>query len=141
VSGQSGNPEEIMSRLLQRNRKILSATVLGLWMFALFVSIANACSWDGVTAVQHQPAMAGHADADATDHDMDPGCDEFCSNDVPLLSVLQQAQEPLAGQPLVVATHYGLGILPFSAPAFRLAWTARPSPGVPLSLRIVRLTL
>ena len=130
-----------MSRLLQRNRKFLSATVLGLWVFALFVGIANACSWDGVTAVQHQPAMAGHAAVGATDHDTDPGCDEFCSNDVPLLSVLQQAQEPLAGQPLVVATHYGLGIQPFSAPAFRLAWTARPSPGVPLTLRIVRLTL
>ena len=110
-------------------------------MFALFVGFANACSWDGVTAVQHQPATVGHASVDATDHDTDPGCDEFCSNDIPLLSVLQLAQGPLAGQPLVVATHYDLGIQPASAPALRLAWTARPSPGASFFLRIVRLTL
>jgi len=130
-----------MSRLLKRHGKFLSASVLGLWMFALFVGFANACSWDGVTAVQHQPATVGHAAVDATDHDTDPGCDEFCSNDIPLLSVLQLTQGPLAGQPLVVATHYALGIQPASAPALRLAWTARPPPGVSFSLRIVRLTL
>jgi hypothetical protein len=130
-----------MSRLLKRNRKFLSASVLGLWVFALFVGIANACSWDGVTAVRHQLPVAAHAMVDATDHDAAPGCDEFCSNDIPLLSVLQLAQGPVAGQPLAVATHYDLGIQPASAPAFRLAWTARPSPGVPFSLRIVRLTL
>jgi hypothetical protein len=141
MSGQSGNPKAIMSRMLKRNRKFLSASVLGLWAFALFVGIANACSWDDVTAVQHQLAKAGHVAVDATDHDTDPGCDEFCSNDIPLLSVLQLVQEPLAGQPLAIVTHNDLGIQPASAPAFRPAWTARPSPGVPLSLRIVRLTL
>jgi hypothetical protein len=133
-----------MSGLLRRNRKIFSATALGLWMFALFVGFANACSWDGVTAVNHQPPMAtaGHAAVgDATDRDTDPGCDEFCSNDIPLLSVLQLTQGPLAGQPLVVTTHYDLGNQPASAPAFRLAWTARPSPGASFSLHIVRLTL
>ena len=130
-----------MSRLLRRYRKFLSATALGLWMFALFVGFANACSWDGVTAVQHQPAVVAHAAVDATDHDTDPGCDEFCSNDIPLLSVLQSTQGPLAGQPLVVTTHYDLGNQPASAPAFRLAWTARPSPGASFSLHIVRLTL
>ena len=141
MSGQFGNPNAIMSRLLKRHRKLLSASVLGLWVFALFVGFANACSWDGVTAVQHQPATVGHAAADATDHDTDPGCDEFCSNDIPLLSVVQLTQGPLAGPPLVVTTHYDLGNQPSSAPAFRLAWTARPSPGASFSLHIVRLTL
>ena len=133
-----------MSGLLRRHRKFLSATALGLWMFALFVGFANACSWDGVTAVNHQPPMATAAHAaveDAGGHDAAPGCDEFCSNDIPLLSVLRLAQGPLAGQPLVVAAHYDLGIQPASAPAFRLAWTARPSPGASFFLRIVRLTL
>jgi hypothetical protein len=113
-------------------------------MFALFVGFANACSWDGVSAVNHQTPMATAAHAavdDPSGHDAVPGCDEFCSNDIPLLSVLQLVQGPLAGQPLVVATHYDLGIQPSSAPAFRLAWTARPSPGASFSLRIVRLTL
>ena len=130
-----------MPRLLHRHRKFLTSTVLGLWMFALFVGIANACSWDGVTAVPHQPAVAAHAVDDAMDHGMAADCDEFCKNDVPLLSVLQVVQEQPAGQPLVVATRYNLGFLPISAPVLRLARTAHPSPGVPFSLRIVRLTL
>jgi len=130
-----------MSRLLRRHRKFLTSGVLGLWMFALFVGIANACTWDGVTAVPHPPTVAAHAADDAMDHDTGPGCEEFCSNDLPLLGVLQSAQDTPAGQPLVVATRHDLGFLPISAPVHRLARTAHPSPGVPLSLRIVRLTL
>ncbi len=72
---------------------------------------------------------------------MATGCEEFCSNDVPLVGVLQLVQDPPAGQPLVVATHHDLGFLPISAPLLRLARTAHPSSGVPFSLRIVRLTL
>ena len=130
-----------MSRLLHRHRKFLASTVLGLWAFALFIGIANACSWDGVTAVPHQPTMAIHAIGDAMDHDMAPGCEEFCSNDLPLFSVLQLVQEQPAQQPLVVATHHDLGFLPISAPVLRFELTAHPPPGAPFSLRTVRLTL
>jgi len=129
---------------LRRHRKFLCVTALVPWMFALFVGFANACSWDGVTAVNHQPPIATAAHAavdDASGHDSALGCDEFCSNDIPLLRVLQLAHGPLAGQPFVVATHYDLGIQTGSAPALRLAWTARPPPGVSFSLRMVRLTL
>ena len=110
-------------------------------MFALFVGIANACSWDGATAGPHQPIMAVHAVAEALDDCVTPDGEEFCSNGVPLLMVLQPVQERSAGHTLVVATHHDLGSLPISAPVLRLARTAHPSPGVPLSLRIVPLTL
>ena len=130
-----------MPRLLHRHRKFLASTVLGLWMFALFVGIANACCWDGVTAVPHQPTGAAHAVDDAMDHGMASGCEECCSNDVPLLSVLKLVQEQPAGQPLLIATHHDLGFLPISASVLRLARTAHPPPGVPFSLRSVRLTL
>lgn len=130
-----------MSRLLHRNRRVLTSAVLGLWMFALFVGIANACSRDGVTAVSHHLTMAAHPVDDAADRDVAPGCDEFCSNDVPLLSVLKLAQDQPAGQPLVLATHYYVGVLPISAPILRVARIAHPPPGVPFSLRTVRLTL
>jgi len=130
-----------MSRLLHRHRQFLTSGILGLWMFALFVGFANACNWDGVTAVPHQPAVAAHAVDDATDRGTASGGDEFCSNDVPLVAVLQLIQDPPAAQPLVIATHHDLGFLPISAPIFHLARTAHPSPGVPFSLRIVRLTL
>ena len=130
-----------MPRLLLRHRNILTSSVLGVWMFALFVGIANACSWDVVTVVPHQPTTAVRAAGDAMGHGMASGCDKFCSNDVPVLSVLQLVQEQPAGQPLVIATHHDLGFLPNSAPVLRLAQTSHSSPGVPFSLRIVRLTL
>jgi hypothetical protein len=130
-----------MSRLLHRNRKFLTSAVLGLWMFALFVGIANACSWDGVTSVSHHPPLAAHPVDVVVDHDMAPGCDEFCGNDVPMLSVLKLVQDQPAGQPLTLATHYYVGVLPISAPVRRLARTTHPPPGVPFSLRTVRLTL
>ena len=130
-----------MSRFLRRHRKFLTSTVLGVWVFALVVGIANACSWDGVTATPHQPIVAVHAAGGVTDDGMAPGCEEFCSNDVPLLGVLQLVQDQPAGQPLVVATPPDLGFLPISAPALRSARPAHPPPGVPLSLRTVRLAL
>jgi hypothetical protein len=130
-----------MPRLIHRHCKLLTSAVLGLWMFALFVGIGNACSWDGVTAVPHQPTVAAHAGDAATDHGLAADCDEICSNDVPLLGVLQMVQEQPAGQPLVVATHHRLGVLPSAAPVLRLARTAYPPPVVSFSSRIVRLTL
>jgi len=128
-------------RLLRRHRKFLTSTVLGLWVFALFAGMANACSWDGVTALPHQSTMAVHAVGDAMDGDMAPGCEEFRSNDLPLLSVLQLVQEPTAGLALLVATRPDFGFRPIPAPLFRWAHRAHPPPGVPFSLRIVRLTL
>ena len=130
-----------MPRVLHRHRKLLTSTVLGLWMFALFVGIANACSWDGVTAAPHQQTVPAYAADDAMDFGMAADCDEFCSNDVPLLSVLQLVQDQPANQPLTVATHHGPGFLPISAPALGLARTAHPPPGVPFFLRTVRLAL
>lgn len=130
-----------MSRILHRHRQFLASAVLGLWAFAVFVGIANACTWDSVAGVPHQPTMPVHAGGDSIDDGMAPGCEKFCSNDLPLLGVLQLLQDMTAGQPLVVATHHKLGVLPISAPLLRLARTAHPSSGVPFSLRIVRLTL
>jgi len=129
-----------MPRLLRRHRQLLASTMLGLGMFALFVGIANACSWDGLTAAPHQLTVAAHA-VDDENHGMATDCGEFRSNDVPLLSVLQQVQEPPAGQPLVVATRHDLGFPPMAGSSLSLARTAHPSPGVEFVLRTVRLTL
>jgi hypothetical protein len=130
-----------MSRPLHRNRRWLSSTVLVLWVFALSVGIANGCSWDGVTSMTHPSVADAHSVNSADDHDKAPGCDDFCSNDVPLVSVLRLIQDQPAGQPLVVASRNYFGALPNSAPVLRLARNAHPPPGVPFSLRTVRLTL
>jgi hypothetical protein len=130
-----------MPRLLHRHREFLTSSVLAIWMFALFVGIANACSWDGVTAVRHQSTAAIHADSETVDHDMAPACENVGSNDLPLLSVLQRVQEKPAGQPLVLATRHDLGSRPISAPNLRWVRHAHPSPGVPYAFRFVRLKL
>ena len=134
-----------MSRLLRCYRKSLASAVLGLWTLALFIGIANACSWDGVSTVPHSSTTAAHAAVHATgevaDEDTGPGCEDFCSNDVPLLGVLQLVQEPPAGLALLVATHHDFGFLPISAHELRLARGAHPPPGVPFFLRTVHLTL
>jgi hypothetical protein len=129
-----------MSRILHRHRRFLASAALGLWAVAVCVGIANACAWDGAAAVPHQSTVA-HAAGEAIGNGMAAGCEEFRSNDLPLLGVLQRVQDTPAGQPLVVATRRKLGLPPISAPALRLARTAHPSRGVPFSLRIVRLTL
>jgi hypothetical protein len=141
VTGCAGNIEAVMHRLLHRYRRFLASAVLGLWTFALFVGIANACGWDGVPAAPDPPTVMAHAVDDAVDHGMAPGCDEFCSNDVPVFSMLKLVQDEPAGQPLVLAAHYYLGVLPILAPVLRLARNAHPPLGVPFSLRTVRLTL
>lgn len=130
-----------MSRLLRRHRGILTSTLLGLWVFAVFVGIANACAWDGVTGVPHQPTVAVEAVGDAIDDTMAPASEKYCSKELPLLGAPQPVQDQPAGQSLVVATHHNLGFLPIRAPVLRAARSAHSSSGVPFSLRIVRLTL
>jgi len=130
-----------MTRLVHRHRKCLTSSVLAMWIFALFVGIANACICDGVMAVPHHSTAAIHGDVETMDHDMAPGCENFCSIDLPLFSVLQLVQDQPAGQPLVLATRHDLGSRPISALNLRFARYAHPPPGVPYSLRFVRLTL
>ena len=89
----------------------------------------------------HSPTMGAHAADRADHHDAAPDCVEFCGNDIPLVSVRKQVQDQPAGQPLVIASHHHLGALPICAPALGLARNAHPPPGVPFSLRTVRLTL
>ena len=141
VIARPNRNETLMSRLLHRHRKFLSSTVLGIWAFAVFVGIAHACTWDGVTAPAHPSTAAAHSDGDAADGNAGPGCEQFCSNDLPLVSVLQMVQDPPAGHPLMLAANHSLGFLPISVSRLRSARTAHPPPGVPLSLRTVRLTL
>lgn len=130
-----------MSHSLHRDRRWLTSAVLVLWVLALFVGVANGCGLDGMTSMTHPPTLEAHSAAGADDHDMAPGCDEFCSNDVPLVSVLKLIPDQPVGQPLIIASRHYLGVPPISAPALGLARNAHPPPGVPFSLRTVRLTL
>jgi hypothetical protein len=129
-----------MLHLLRHRRKGLASAALGLWLFALFLGIAHACSWDGVTTVTHIANPAIHAGDGMADKSA-PDCEDTPSNDLPLPSVLQLAQDPSGGIALPVAIHSDLRRLPRSALLSGSACIAHPPPGVPFSHRIVRLTL
>ena len=129
-----------MLHLLRHHRKGLASAALGLWLFALFLGIAHACSWDGVTTVTHTANLPVHASDGMADKSA-PGCEDTPSNDLPLPSVLQLVQDPSGGIALQVATHSDLRLLPNCASFSGSACTASPPPGVPFSHRIVRLTL
>jgi len=114
--------------------------MLGMWLFALFVGIANAClPWhpsDGHAAGHNAMVVAMHHSEDAAPLE----CVSFCNEDTPLFAKLQLVPDQPAGQAFVVAMQ------PFvllARPGVRIAPTplAHPPPGVPLYLRSLRLVL
>jgi hypothetical protein len=129
-----------MSQLLRHHRKGLASAALGLWLFALFLGIAHACSWDGVTTVTHTPAPEAHVGGGVAD-DRAPNCEDSASNDLPLPSGFQLVQDPPAEVAMIVATQHDLRLLPNSAPLAGVSGREHPPPGVPFFHRIVRLTL
>lgn len=114
--------------------------MLGMWLFALFVGIANAClprqPVGGHPAVHGtMVAVAHHSDDVAA-----PGCVSFCNEDTPLFAKLQLVQDQPAGQAFLAAMQ---PFAPLARPGVRIAPTllAHPPPGVPLYLRSHRLVL
>lgn len=125
---------------LRRQRKSLAALLLGAWLFALFVGVANACGPSGTSSGQGtaqgmaMPGDAGHdGQASAT-------CLQFCADDTPVFSKLQLAPDQPTGQPLLVATATS-SYVPSTAPAVPVVHLAHPPPGVPVLLRSLRLAL
>jgi hypothetical protein len=133
--------KETVPHLLRRHRKGLASAALGLWLFALFLGIAHACSWDGATTVSHTSTMSVHASDDAMGDDQAPDCEDLPGNGLPLSGVLQLVQEPPAGVAMLVETHREFRLWRHSASLSRRACRAHPPPGVPFADRIVRLTL
>jgi hypothetical protein len=127
---------------IRRHRKQLASLLLGAWVFALFIGIANACL---VTAPQPvQSDAQGIAMPGNTGHDGDQGPSanslQFCADDTPLFSKLQLVQDQPAGQPLLVA---GLAVsyAPTPADVVGVVHLAHPPPGVPVLLSTLRLAL
>lgn len=124
----------------RRHRRSVASLVLGMWLLAMFVGIANACL-PGQGAAAHP---AAHQSMAMGDHHQDgsapPDCAQFCNDDLPLFAKLKLVQDLPAAQPLLVT--------PFDVPAAvdpstRVVPThlAHPPPDVPLYLRSLRLAL
>jgi hypothetical protein len=123
-----------------RHRKALASMILGAWLFGLFVGIAHACGWDGVTAMQHDAVAARTADQPSPDG-VPPGCEKFCNDDLPLVAKVQSVQDSPGGHPLVLAGHQESGLAPIPLPVVRPVVVAHPPPDVSVSIRFLRLTL
>ena len=124
---------------LRRHRKPLSALMLGAWLFALFVGIANACApTSAPTSPSQRMAITGGDAGD--DQQPSASCLQFCADDTPVFSKLQLAPDQPTCQPLLVANFTSLYI-PAATPQVSVVHLAHPPPGVPVLLRSLRLAL
>ena len=123
---------------LRRHRRAVTSLILGAWLFALFVGIANACLPD--TPNMAQTAGMAMGSGQDGDESQSAGCQEFCNVDTPLFSKLQLVQDQPAGQPLLVASVNTL-LSPVPASAVPVVYLAHPPPDVPILLRSLRLAL
>jgi hypothetical protein len=126
----------------RRQREAVTTWMLGAWLFAFALGVAHACTIDG-----HVPSgtvLAGAASVAEfpADAPMSPNCEKFCADDIPVLSKIDPAPDAVA---IFVVIPLALRSHPAGAPAIDFAATvtrhAALPPGVPLRLRLLRLTL
>jgi hypothetical protein len=123
---------------VRRHRKALAALVLGTWLFAFFVGVANACNALPSGGMQ-DAGMAMGASHDG-DEDGPSSCLQFCNDDTPVVGKVQVDQDQPAGQPLLVAP-LAVDCAPSPVLAGPAGPLAHPPPDVPLLLRTLRLAL
>lgn len=127
-----------MNTLSSRRRRA-AGLMLGTWLFALFVSFAQACDWhaalDGNGA-----ACASSASATSSHESCLADCDEFCANDIPVVTRLPVIGGPSDSSPLVPRIARADFVREF-APTILPPGDVRPVSGLPPFLRINRLRL
>lgn len=129
-----------MSNRIRPQRKALASLMLGAWLFGLFVGIAHACGVGHATMTRPNAVFAAAVD-DLCAGDIPAGCEKFCNDDVPVVAKIQSAADPSAAHPIVLASLHRHTFASIPAPDFHPAMAAHLAPGVPLSLRVVRLAL
>jgi len=124
----------------KRRRKAIAPWVLAFWLFAIFVSIAQACGLDDEFAYgpQVEKAMVGG-------HGSDAGaplpCAKFCSDDLPVLAKIKAVQDPPTGQALIAASLVGDSFQTVVVPIPSLLLSPDLPPGIAVNTRFVRLAL
>jgi hypothetical protein len=115
--------------------------VLLIWLFAIFVSIANAC---GLYAdFEHSAvARAVHAGAmDKSDDGSDPNCAKFCADDLPILVKLKAVQDLPTGQFVLASLFVGKTFQAAGAALVSMLPAPQPLPALAVNTRFVRLAL
>lgn len=128
-------------RFARRQLRKFTSVTLGVWVVALFVGTAFACSTppSPILAPVHADSHVDRSGYPAEDS-RSPACVKFCGEDTPLPPKSPLVADQSAGQPLLLSTSHVLthdlrGTLPAGAPL------ARPPPGVPIYLRSLRFAL
>ena len=129
-----------MALLGTRQRHVLASITLGCWLFAVFAGVVHACGLDGEFGHSQQAVSASTDTPRQGADDAAPGCEQFCADNLPVLAKIQLVADQPGEQAL----------LPFSLYQPLLARVAfvpsplhrpRPTPGVALNTRYVRLAL
>jgi hypothetical protein len=125
--------------MLRRRRKAFAKVCLAAWLFVLGMGLAYACGWH---ADSHHEAELAASGVPASDHEdsVPPGCEDACKDQAAVVSKLQLVQDPPSGHPLLLPS---LVAVPASQGVARLdrAASERPPPGLPVSIRFLRLHL
>ena len=121
-------------------RRGIASLALGLWIFALSVSIAHACGVPDALNHVELPAPstvpAGHAGDESS-----PACDQFCADAFPALPKLKVLEDGPASQTAFAAIP---GVLYAAADSSRAEPPPRgiaPPPALAINTRFVRLAL
>jgi hypothetical protein len=122
-----------------RQRKIVTSVALGCWLLAFVVGVIHACGLDEAIGHTHQGVTVSTG-SQGGDADAEPGCDQFCANDIPLLAKPQPGQDqPMA--PAVLPHFLGEPLLVRTSSVPPSLQRQHPPPDVALIIRFVRLAL
>lgn len=114
--------------------------VLGVWILALLVGVANACGWDDGFA--HSPGADVHQSVGHIgDGGPVPDCVRLCAEAVPVVAKNLAVLASEESQPRFVAASYWVGLSLDPAPALSRRSVAQPPRAAPPLLRFLRLTL
>jgi hypothetical protein len=125
----------------KRQRKALAPVILASWVFAILVSIANACGLVGDVARPKQSETATIPGHEVPDSGAPLACIQFCSDDFPVLGKIKAIQDPPTGAPLIVADLFGDPMQTVAATFSSLEPRLHPPPAIAVNIRFVRLAL
>ncbi len=128
-----------MFRPFRQQRKTITGVALGVWLFALFVGIANGCGWvEPNMAPVH--VVAASTSEQHSDEGAPVGCEQFCKADIPIVTKLSPLGDQPDAQPLIVVVR-DISVAAAPPPVLQLALAARPPPDVTAYLRFAHLRL
>ena len=128
-----------MFRSFRRQRKTMTSVALVVWLFALFVGIANACGLDGPTAGSPDVVAANPGER-PSDTGVPNDCEQFCRANLPVVTKLPNLGDQPDAQPLIVAVG-DVGVAVVLPPVLQLAPALHPPPDAAAFLRFAHLRL